>query len=133
MKVKLRYILLFVLPALVFYTIFVVYPIGYSFNLSFFSWPGVGEKTFVGFDNFKNILTGSYSEEFFNAVWHSFQFFIANSIFELGLAFIIAIALTSKIWGKRFFSDDGLPAECYLNGFGRVYLEYVVKSSMGTD
>ncbi|HOO32222.1 MAG TPA: sugar ABC transporter permease [Thermotogota bacterium] len=103
MKVKLRYILLFVVPALVFYTIFVVYPIGYSFNLSFFSWPGVGEKTFVGFENFKNILFGTFSEEFFSAVWHSFLFFVANSIFELGLAFIIAIALTSKIWGRRFF------------------------------
>jgi raffinose/stachyose/melibiose transport system permease protein len=103
MKCKLRYVLLFVLPALVLYTIFVVYPIGYSFNLSFFSWPGVGEKTFVGFDNFRNILSGAYSEEFFNAVGHSFTFFIANSVFELGLAFIIAVALTSKIWGKRFF------------------------------
>jgi len=103
MKTKVRHILLFVLPALFFYTLFVVYPIGYSFNLSFFSWAGVGEKTFVGFENFKSILFGTFSGEFYNAVWHSLYFFIMNSIFELGLAFIIAVALTSKIWGRRFF------------------------------
>jgi len=103
MKIKLRYILLFTLPALILYTLFVIYPFVYSFNLSFFSWPGVGEKTFVGFQNFNNILFGTFSTEFWNTIGHNIYFFIMNCIFELGLGFIIAVILTSKIWGERFF------------------------------
>ena len=103
MKIKLRYILLFTLPALILYTLFVIYPFVYSFNLSFFSWPGVGEKTFVGFENFNDILFGTFSTEFWNTIGHNIYFFIMNCIFELGLGFIIAVILTSKIWGERFF------------------------------
>ncbi len=103
MKIKLRYILLFTLPALILYTLFVIYPFVYSFNLSFFSWPGVGEKTFVGFQNFNDILFGTFSTEFWNTIGHNIYFFIMNCIFELGLGFIIAVILTSKIWGERFF------------------------------
>jgi len=103
MKIKLRYVLLFTLPALILYTLFVIYPFIYSFNLSFYSWPGVGEKVFVGFENFNNILFGTFSGEFWNTIGHNIYFFIMNCIFELGLGFIIAVILTSKIWGERFF------------------------------
>src|SRR6056297_871252 len=103
MKVKLKYVLLFVLPALTIYSMFVIFPIGYRFNLSFYSYAGVGDKTFVGLENFKNILFGIYSEEFLRALSHSFIFFIMNTIFELGFAFLVAVVLTSRIWGRRFF------------------------------
>jgi raffinose/stachyose/melibiose transport system permease protein len=100
---KTRYILLFTVPALSLYTLFVIYPFAYSLFLSFFKWPGAGNRIFVGFDNFKSILSGSMAGEFGNALLHNLYFFAMNAIFELGLAFLIAVILSSRIWGQRFF------------------------------
>lgn len=58
---------------------------------------------FVGFDNFRNILFGSFGAQFRNALGNNIYFFILNATFELGIAFIIAVFLTSRIWGRRFF------------------------------
>jgi len=94
---------LFTIPALSLYTLFVIYPFGYSLFLSFFKWSGAGPKLFVGLDNFKSILFGRMSQEFINALLHNFYFFARNALCELGVAFLIAIVLASRIWGQRFF------------------------------
>ncbi|RKX54768.1 MAG: sugar ABC transporter permease [Thermotoga sp.] len=102
-KVKIRYMLLFSTPAILLYTIFVIYPFIYSFILSFYNWPGVGPKIFVGLKNFRDILTGPFGAEFRNALFHNIYFFIMVSILELGLGFLIAVLLTTNIKGKRLF------------------------------
>ncbi len=103
MTCKKRYIFLFIIPAIFFYTLLVIFPFGYSFGLSFFRWSGVGEMRFVGLENFRSIFFGSFGAEFRNALGNSFYFFILNSFFELVVAFFIAVFLTSRIWGRRFF------------------------------
>ena len=102
-KLKFRYVLLFVLPAFALYTTFVIYPFIYSFVLSFYHWPGVGKKIFVGLQNFKDILVGPFAEEFRNALWHNIYFFVMTAIFEIGLGFLIAVLLTMNIKARRFF------------------------------
>ncbi|MBC7123569.1 MAG: sugar ABC transporter permease, partial [Pseudothermotoga sp.] len=67
MKVKARYVLLFILPALALYSLFVVYPLFDSLMLSFYSWKGVGPKIFVGLKNFREMFFGGFSKEVFNA------------------------------------------------------------------
>lgn len=103
MTCKTRYILLFTIPALSLYTLFVIYPFGYSLVLSFFKWSGAGNRVFVGLSNFNNIISGSMSGEFRNALLHNLYFFGLNVVFELGIAFLVAVILASKIWGQRFF------------------------------
>ncbi len=102
-RIKKRYLFLFVLPAVILYTTFVIYPFIYSFVLSFYEWPGVGKKIFVGLKNFKDILFGPFAQEFRNALWHNVYFFIMVTIFEIGLGFLIAVLLVANIRGKRFF------------------------------
>jgi raffinose/stachyose/melibiose transport system permease protein len=49
---------LFLLPAFVLFSIFLIYPIGSSVYYSLFNWNGIGPATkFVGLDNFKQILS----------------------------------------------------------------------------
>jgi len=103
MKVKLRYILIFVIPAMLLYTMFVTYPLFDSLRLSFYSWRGVGEKTFVGLKNFKELFTGGFSKEVFKALSHNIYFFILVSALELGLGFLIALLIASKIKGAKFY------------------------------
>lgn len=102
-RIKRKYVLLFALPALILYFTFVIYPFIYSFVLSFYRWPGAGERTFIGLQNFKDILFGTFGNEFRNAFLHNIYYFVAVSILELGLGFLLAIFLVSIVRGKRFF------------------------------
>ncbi len=48
---------LFVLPALAMYATFVLWPLIVSVNYSFYDWNGISESEWVGFRNYKRILT----------------------------------------------------------------------------
>jgi len=47
---------LFLLPAMLFFAVYVIIPIGQSFWISFHQWDGLGEKTWVGMGNYERLL-----------------------------------------------------------------------------
>ena len=48
---------LFILPIVLLFSIFIVYPICYNFYISFYDWNGINiEKTFVGFENYVTVF-----------------------------------------------------------------------------
>src|SRR5699024_11719153 len=51
---------LFVLAPLVGYLLFTLYPFFYSIYASFTTWNGLGFMNFIGFDNYKNLLTDDF-------------------------------------------------------------------------
>ncbi|GKU80603.1 carbohydrate ABC transporter permease [Paenibacillus sp. L3-i20] len=57
LKVNKRTLALFVLPCLLFYLSFVFVPIVVSIYYSFMEWAGMGERDFVGLDNYVNLFT----------------------------------------------------------------------------
>lgn len=46
----------FLSPFLVIFVVFLVFPILFSFYISFFDWSGMGARTFIGFDNYRLLL-----------------------------------------------------------------------------
>ena len=100
---KKGYLAIFILPTMIFYTIFVIYPLISSLILSVYNWPGVGEKIFVGFKNFQTIFSGSFRIELFRALFHNIYFFIFGIILLLGLGFLFSFLLATKIKGSRVF------------------------------
>lgn len=50
---------LFIAPFVATFIVFNLYPIIYTFQLSFYKWKGFGKETFVGFENFWRLLTDS--------------------------------------------------------------------------
>jgi len=48
---------LFLLPAVLFFSVYVIIPIVHSFWISFHEWDGLGEKVWVGTDNYERLLT----------------------------------------------------------------------------
>ena len=68
---------LFVLPALVMYTLFVLQPLVLTVQYSFYKWNGVGPMTWVGLQNYVTIfqvpdLLGTIFNAFWLVVWFSF-------------------------------------------------------------
>ncbi len=88
----------FILPALSFYLLFVVFPAIEAFRFSLYDWTGIGEPTkFVGLLNFQNVLT---SDVFYNAFWHNFVMFVSIFILQNTVALLLAVLLNGK---PRFF------------------------------
>jgi len=105
--VQRRTLFLMLFPAVALYTLFVAYPFVSSLALSFYDWPGIGPKTWVGFQNYSNVLTGFMSAEFYRAFWHNVVFFVWSLILSvvpgLFFAFLLAAAMKGTGWLKVVF------------------------------
>lgn len=51
--------LMFLMPGIIVYSVFVVYPILSAGYISFFQWNGYGPKAYVGLQNYKDLFTNS--------------------------------------------------------------------------
>ncbi len=94
-------IALFLLPALILFLIFVIYPIFQSVYYSLFDWKGFGPAVdFVGLDNFINILT----DKVFLIALRNGVFIIAFSlVFQLPLSLALAVLVGRDLPGRVFF------------------------------
>ncbi|HLZ59512.1 MAG TPA: sugar ABC transporter permease [Ktedonosporobacter sp.] len=96
------WIALFLLPFLLLYGAFTLWPLLATIYYSFFDWDGIQPLTsFIGVGNYQELL----SDPLF---WLSFKntliFAIANTAIKLPLSLLLAIILTRKwLWGKRLF------------------------------
>ncbi|TCZ77408.1 sugar ABC transporter permease [Paenibacillus albiflavus] len=94
----------FILPALIFYVGFLIYPILSAFLNSFYSWNGLTRGEFAGFNNFIRLFTEKPFNDFFvGAIKHNVIYFVVTIFSKLVIAFLLAILINSKIRGKQFF------------------------------
>ncbi|HET7580121.1 MAG TPA: sugar ABC transporter permease [Bacillales bacterium] len=90
-------IYLFLLPAVALFAIFSVYPILYSFIMSFTNWPIMGDVHFVGFQNYSNVLHDPVILTSFKNVL--LYLFIAVPL-QLVLGLLVAIGLDRPMPGR---------------------------------
>ena len=98
-KILIRWyhIVLFLAPAVIIYTVFMTGPLLASLPLSLFNRQTDGSFIFVGFDNFIKLLgTPDYSQRFWGAVVHNFQFFAVFMIVQNPVALLLATLLSSR-------------------------------------
>ncbi len=86
----------YLVPALLFLLVFMVYPMIYSGVLSFFQWSGVAAKTFVGFQNFTRLFTDQY---FWRALTNNITVAAAAMVFQVFVALVVAYILV-RVAGK---------------------------------
>ena len=92
---------LFTLPYLIFFTVFVAYPVGFAFYLTVHSWNIVRpEKPFVGFRNYERLLS---DELFYKALTNTFVFLVVHIPLQIAVALLLAVVLNQKIRGRAFF------------------------------
>lgn len=92
--------LIFTSPFYILFLTFMVYPILFSFYLSFNKWNGVGEMEWVGLANYINLFRDDLVwKSMFNALF----FFFTYVPIMLFLALILAVFLNSNIKGRGFF------------------------------
>lgn len=89
------------LPAAIIYLSVIVVPVFYSLFISLFKWNGIGEKTFVGLDNYISLFksdTVFHTAIINNLIWIVLTIFVTMTI---SLAF--AVILNKKFRGRTFF------------------------------
>lgn len=94
---------LFILPFLVVFIIFSIYPIIRTLYLSFTDFNGFTEAQFVGIDNYTRLVKDSI---FWKAFGNTLRMWIINIVAQLGLAFLLTIIFSDikyKIKGLSIF------------------------------
>ena len=95
-----RTILLFLLPAIALYAVFLVYPIVQSGRYSLYKWNGFGPlEDFVGFDNFRDVFGDA---RFRAALKHNLIIVVLSLMLQLPAALGLAMLLNAKIRGRAF-------------------------------
>ncbi|MBK8022335.1 MAG: sugar ABC transporter permease [Chloroflexi bacterium] len=97
-------IALFLLPAFLLYTVFMVYPLVQALVFSTFEFNGLNRGAFVGLQNFQELFTRyPISEQVPRAFVHNIQFFIGTMAIQNTLGLLFAVLLHKPRLGKRFF------------------------------
>ena len=92
---------LYLVPALVFFALFVFWPFGKTLRLSFAMTTPLGEVAkYVGIDNYIQIFS---DKEFLKSLLISFEFAAMMVVFSMVIGFVLAIVSNEKIRGKSLF------------------------------
>lgn len=95
------YWILYILPAMLFYVVFMAYPMIDSIRLSFYSGT-TGTRDFVGFANYVRLFTDPVvSTRFWNAFGNNWIFFAYHMILQNSLGILFAAILTSRTMRGR--------------------------------
>ena len=94
--------LYFVLPTLIIYGIFLIYPMITAFHYSFFKWNLLSEKKYVGLSNFAKMIN---DKRFWNSYITTFHFTLISIILIIILSFILALILEKSFKFKNVFQS----------------------------
>lgn len=92
----------FILPGLILYTLWMVYPLFYQFYISFFDWnimPGQVSE-FVGLQNYQTAFADT---KFWMALQNTLQYAVVTVIGQMLLGLGIAVLVNRVIFGKKVF------------------------------
>ena len=98
---NLRAALLFILPALLIYLFYFVYPIPASAYLSLFKWNGIAPRMqYVGLGNWAALLRDSV---FWKSFANNLILVVASLVIQLPLGMALGLLVSSSLKGARFF------------------------------
>lgn len=91
---------LYVAPFFVLFGVFGLFPLAYTFWVSLHDWEIVGDRRFIGLDNYAVLLT---DERFWNAVGNTLGIFVIATVPQLVAALALAHVLNRRLRARTFF------------------------------
>ena len=85
--------ILFSLPFMIVFALFMIYPLLFGFYISFFQWNILGTPKFIALQNYLDLLK---DERFWSSLWHTLQFVLMTTPVLLILGFIMSLLVTGK-------------------------------------
>ncbi|MGI3185974.1 carbohydrate ABC transporter permease [Nioella aestuarii] len=93
--------LLFLLPGLLFFVVYVISPIFQSFNISLYDWDGLGEATYIGLDNYRELVD---DRAFETSLWNNLKW-LALYLLAIPAGLLIALFLNQTVTGIRLYKS----------------------------
>lgn len=90
----------FISPFYLVFLVFMVFPIGFSFYLSFQNWNGIMSPRFIGFDNYRRVFT---DPAFLNALKNTGIFVFFTVSISTFISLCLALFLNTVRIFKRFY------------------------------
>lgn len=91
----------FILPFFIIFIVFELFPIIYTFILSFQKWDGLAPAVSIGSKNYQRLIKDAV---FYKAICNTFRIWICNFIPQMGIALLLSGLFTlNRIKGMRFF------------------------------
>ncbi|TLS54220.1 sugar ABC transporter permease [Paenibacillus antri] len=97
---------LYISPFFLIFGVFTVFPVLWSGYISFFSWNILGDKEFIGLQNYVWLITDD--PRFWKSVGNTFSIWILSTVPQLFFALVIANILNSNVLKFKQFFRVGL-------------------------
>lgn len=124
-----KYILLFIMPALLLYSIIVLFPVIKSVFMSVFKWDLSGAQGFIGLKNYYLLFT--QDEIFQTSLRNNIWLMIMALIFHMPGGILVAAVLSGNLRGSKFFrSVYFMPSVLCSAGVGFLWT-YIFNSQFG--
>ena len=92
---------LFLLPGALFFSVYVIIPIFQSFNISLYRWDGLGEATYIGLENYRELAT---DRQFETSIWNNLRW-LALYLLAIPAGLFIALFLNQTVMGIRLYKS----------------------------
>ncbi|WP_246713238.1 carbohydrate ABC transporter permease [Ensifer adhaerens] len=92
---------LFISPWILGFLFFTLGPLVFSLTMSFYDWPVVGERTFVGLENYRSMLFED--PQFWESLWITVKFAAIYVPFNIVMSFLLALMLHNITFAIGFF------------------------------
>ncbi|NKX45501.1 carbohydrate ABC transporter permease [Roseibacterium persicicum] len=93
--------ILFLLPGLLFFLVYVIAPIFQSFHISLYDWDGLGEARYVGLANYEELLD---DRNFEVSLWNNVKW-LALYLLAIPAGLFIALFLNQTVTGIRLYKS----------------------------
>jgi multiple sugar transport system permease protein len=95
----------FLLPSLVGFLVFMLYPLLASFGISFTNWQMMSAPKVIGLDNYIRLFTKdrTFYATLFNTLFYTVEYLVLNIVISLGLALWIATIARGQKWFRVIF------------------------------
>lgn len=90
---------LFLAPALLFFMVYVIFPIFQSISISFYDWDGLGEARWIGVDNYVELFDDSAFEV---SLWNNLKWLLFY-LLAIPAGLFIALFLNQTVTGIRIY------------------------------
>ena len=93
--------ILFLVPGLAFFLLYVIVPILQSFSISLYAWDGLGEATYIGLANYEELL----DDRAFGISLRNNVKWLALYLLAIPAGLFIALFLNQTVWGIRLYKS----------------------------
>lgn len=121
----------FIGPHLILFFVFILFPIIYGFVISFTKWDFINSPTFVGLQNYKDILIDSesiYHKQFLDGLKNTLKFVVLNVPVSILVPLVLALLLNVRVRGTKLFQAIlYLPTLFSISAVGIIWMQMLNK------